>query len=85
MKAAIALDRDYQEAWYYLGLIAAERGDTDAAVRAWQATTQIDAESEAGKWAATKVQMVTAQAWARSRKGRSSIRRRRRSWARSSR
>jgi predicted Zn-dependent protease len=61
VQSAIALDRNYQEAWYYLGVIAAERGDVDAAARAGGRPRQIDPQSETGKWAATKYSMMTAQ------------------------
>jgi predicted Zn-dependent protease len=55
---AINLDHDYQEAWYYLGLIAAEQGKTDDALAAWEHAARIDPTSETGKWAATKYSVV---------------------------
>jgi predicted Zn-dependent protease len=58
VKQAIDLDVDYQEAWYYLGLIESEQGRTDAALIAWEKAARIDPESETGKWAATKWSMV---------------------------
>jgi predicted Zn-dependent protease len=58
VRKAIALDGDYQEAWYYLGLIESEKGKTDDALGAWERAAKIDPESETGKWAATKWSMV---------------------------
>ncbi len=55
---AIGIDRRYQEAWYYLGLIYAEKGQTQEALDAWEQAVRIDESSETGKWAATKWSMV---------------------------
>jgi predicted Zn-dependent protease len=59
-ESAIALDKTYQEAWYQRGVIAAEQGDERAAVSAWGQAVRLDPDSETGKWAATKVAMITA-------------------------
>ncbi len=58
VRTAIKLDDDYQEAWYYLGLIYSEQGQTDDALKAWERAMRIDPQSETGKWAATKWSMV---------------------------
>ncbi len=61
LKDAIALDGKYQEAFYQLGLVAKERGDIPAAKSAWSTAKSIDPSSELGRWAATKLQVITGQ------------------------
>ena len=59
LSAASVLDDRYQAAQYQLGLVYKERGQNDLAKRAWQKAASIDPASELGKWAATKLAMVT--------------------------
>lgn len=59
LKGAATLDGSYQAAFYQLGLVYKEQGDTAAARSAWQKAAAIDPKSELGKWAATKLQVLT--------------------------
>jgi predicted Zn-dependent protease len=59
LKAAAALDGAYQAAYYQLGLVYKEQGDSAGARGAWQKAAAIDPRSELGKWAATKLQVLT--------------------------
>jgi predicted Zn-dependent protease len=59
LTGAAAIDANYQAAQYQLGLVYHERGDNDRARRAWQRAAAIDPKSELGKWAATKLQVMT--------------------------
>jgi predicted Zn-dependent protease len=61
LRKAVTLDARYQEAWYHLGVIAAERGDEKAAAAAWEEAMDVDPNSETGKWARTKWQLITAR------------------------
>ncbi len=59
LSGAFALDEHYQAAQYQLGLVYRERGQFDKAKSAWMRAMQIDPRSDLGKWAATKLQLVT--------------------------
>ena len=59
LKGAAALDASYQAAYYQLGLVFKEQGELAAARDAWQKAARIDPKSELGKWAATKLQVLT--------------------------
>jgi predicted Zn-dependent protease len=61
VRRAIRLDDKYQEAWYFLGQLYAEKGQLEDALAAWERAVRIDPESETGKWAATKWSMVSAK------------------------
>jgi predicted Zn-dependent protease len=59
LQGAAALDASYQAAYYQLGLVFKEEGETAKARAAWQKAAAIDPKSELGKWAATKLQVLT--------------------------
>lgn len=59
LKGAAALDASYQAAYYQLGLVYKEQGENAAARDAWQKAMRIDPKSELGKWASTKLQVLT--------------------------
>jgi metalloendopeptidase OMA1, mitochondrial len=59
LSGAAALDASYQAAYYQLGLVYKEQGDSQKARAAWQKAAAIDPKSELGKWAATKLQVLT--------------------------
>jgi predicted Zn-dependent protease len=59
LKGATALDASYQAAYYQLGLVYKEQGETSAARDAWQKAMRIDPKSDLGKWASTKLQVLT--------------------------
>lgn len=59
LKAATALDANYQAAYYQLGLVYKEQGETAQARSAWQKAASIDPSSELGRWASTKLQVLT--------------------------
>ncbi len=59
LKAAAALDGAYQAAYYQLGLVYREQGDNAGARDAWSKAARIDPKSELGKWASTKLQVLT--------------------------
>jgi len=59
LKGAVALDASYQAAYYQLGLVYKEQGDQAAARDAWQRAMRIDPKSDLGKWASTKLQVLT--------------------------
>jgi predicted Zn-dependent protease len=59
LASAAEIDGRYQAAYYQIGLVHYERGDTEQAKRAWQRAYFIDGRSELGRWASTKMQMVT--------------------------
>ena len=59
LKGAAALDASYQAAYYQLGLVYKEQGETAAARDAWQKAMRIDPKSDLGKWASTKLQVLT--------------------------
>jgi predicted Zn-dependent protease len=61
LAAAVAVDDAYQPAHYQLGLVLREKGDNDGARRAWSRALQIDPRSELGRWAATKLQLLTGE------------------------
>jgi predicted Zn-dependent protease len=59
LKAATALDGAYQAAWYQLGLVYKEEGETRAAREAWATAARLDPKSDLGRWASTKLQVLT--------------------------
>jgi predicted Zn-dependent protease len=59
LQGAATLDASYQAAYYQLGLVFKEQGETAKARAAWQKAAAIDPRSELGKWAATKLQVLT--------------------------
>ena len=59
LKGAAALDASYQAAYYQLGLVYKEQGDAAGARDAWQRAARIDPKSDLGKWASTKLQVLT--------------------------
>jgi predicted Zn-dependent protease len=59
LKGAAALDASYQAAYYQLGLVYKEQGETAAARDAWSKAARIDPKSDLGKWASTKLQVLT--------------------------
>jgi len=59
LKGAAALDASYQAAYYQLGLVYKEEGDTAAARDAWQRAARINPKSDLGRWASTKLQVLT--------------------------
>ncbi|MGZ3426618.1 MAG: tetratricopeptide repeat protein [Polyangia bacterium] len=59
LKGAAGLDASYQAAYYQLGLVYKEQGETAAARDAWQKATRINPKSDLGKWASTKLQVLT--------------------------
>jgi predicted Zn-dependent protease len=59
LEAAIALDASYQAAYYQLGLVYHEQGKNAEAKKAWTRAQAIAPGSELGKWAATKLSLVT--------------------------
>ena len=59
LKAAVALDDRYQAALYQLGLVAHERGADPEAEEVWRRAVAIDSRSELGRWAATKLALLT--------------------------
>ncbi|MGZ6142182.1 MAG: tetratricopeptide repeat protein, partial [Myxococcales bacterium] len=59
LSAAIALDERYQAAHYQLGLVFHEQGKNADAKKEWTRTMVIDPRSELGKWAATKLSLLT--------------------------
>ncbi|MSP59067.1 MAG: tetratricopeptide repeat protein [Myxococcales bacterium] len=58
-QAALASDGDYQAAHYQIGLVHKERGEIPEAKRAWARAAAIDPKSELGRWASTKLQVLT--------------------------
>jgi predicted Zn-dependent protease len=61
LQAAVAIDPVYQAGHYQLGLVLHERGETDGAKKAWQSAIRIDPRSDLGRWASTKLQMLTGE------------------------
>jgi predicted Zn-dependent protease len=59
LDAATELDGAYQAAFYQLGLVLRETGDNDGAKKAWMRAVTIDPKSELGRWASTKLQVLT--------------------------
>jgi predicted Zn-dependent protease len=59
LQNAIALDERFQAAHYQLGLVFHEQGKQNDAKKEWTRTMVIDPRSELGKWAATKLQLLT--------------------------
>jgi predicted Zn-dependent protease len=59
LKGATALDASFQAAYYQLGLVYKEQGENAAARDAWQKAARINPKSELGKWASTKLQVLT--------------------------
>jgi predicted Zn-dependent protease len=59
LKAALALDAAFQAAHYQLGLVLHENGDLDGARAAWTRAVALDPRSELGRWASTKLQVLT--------------------------
>jgi metalloendopeptidase OMA1, mitochondrial len=59
LAGALALEENYQAAHYQIGLVYHERGANDQAKKAWMKAAAIDPKSELGKWAATKLQVMT--------------------------
>jgi predicted Zn-dependent protease len=59
LNGALKLDEKYQAAQYQLGLVLHEKGNSAAAQQAWQKAVMIDPRSELGRWASTKLAMVT--------------------------
>ena len=59
LKGAVELDERFQSGWYQLGLVNHERGENDKAKTAWARAVSIDPRSELGRWAATKLSLVT--------------------------
>jgi len=59
LNAAIALDDGYQAAHYQLGLVFHEQGNNAGAKKEWSRTLSIDPRSDLGKWAATKLSLLT--------------------------
>jgi predicted Zn-dependent protease len=56
-RAALKLDGNYQEAWYLLGELYAEKGDQDAARDAWQKALAVDENTPTGRWAQTRLNL----------------------------
>jgi predicted Zn-dependent protease len=61
LKGAVALDVRSQAAHYYLGLVLRERGAGADARRELMEAASIDGSTELGKWARTKLQMLTGE------------------------
>ncbi len=61
LQAAAALDAKYQAAQYQLGLVLHERGDSAGARDAWIHAVTIDPRSDLGRWASTKLQVLTGE------------------------
>jgi predicted Zn-dependent protease len=61
LAAATALDGAYQAAFYQLGLVLKEKGDSAGAQQAWMRATMIDPKSELGRWASTKLQVLSGE------------------------
>jgi predicted Zn-dependent protease len=61
LQAATALDGAYQAALYQLGLVLREKGDSDGARQAWTRATTLDPRSELGRWASTKLQVLSGE------------------------
>jgi predicted Zn-dependent protease len=59
LKGATELDPAYQAAWYQLGLVYKEQGEVKAARVAWQTAARLDPRSDLGRWASTKLQVLT--------------------------
>jgi predicted Zn-dependent protease len=59
LEGAAGLDTSYQAAYYQLGLVYKEQGETAAARDAWQKAARIDPKSDLGRWASTKLQVLT--------------------------
>lgn len=59
LKGAAGLDASYQAAYYQLGLVYKEQGESGKAKEAWTKAASIDPKSELGKWASTKLQVLT--------------------------
>ncbi len=59
LKGAASLDASYQAAYYQLGLVYKEQGDAKGARDAWSRAASIDPKSDLGKWASTKLQVLT--------------------------
>jgi predicted Zn-dependent protease len=59
LKGAAGLDASYQAAYYQLGLVFKEQGENAKAKEAWQKAASIDPRSDLGKWASTKLQVLT--------------------------
>jgi len=58
---AVDLDGRYQAALYQLGLVLREAGKSAEAKRAWSRAVSCDPKSEHGRWAATKLALLTGQ------------------------
>jgi predicted Zn-dependent protease len=58
---AVELDGRYQAALYQLGLVMREAGKSAEAKRAWSRAVACDPKSELGRWAATKLALLTGQ------------------------
>jgi predicted Zn-dependent protease len=61
LQQAVTIDPGYQAGHYQLGLVLQERGDSDGAKKAWQSAIRIDSRSDLGRWASTKLQMLTGE------------------------
>ena len=59
LKGATGLDAAYQAAYYQLGLVYKEQGDSAGARDAWQRAARINPKSDLGRWASTKLQVLT--------------------------
>ena len=59
LRAATELDGRYQDAQYQLGLVLREAGRADDAKAAFRKAVLIDSRSDLGKWAATKLSLLT--------------------------
>jgi predicted Zn-dependent protease len=59
LKKLLGADAKHQGAQYRLGLVYKELGEYDKALSAWRATVAIDSRSKYGRWAETKIQVLT--------------------------
>ncbi|MDB4964816.1 MAG: Peptidase family [Myxococcales bacterium] len=59
LKGAAGLDAGFQAAYYQIGLVYKEQGDNAGAREAWQRAARINPKSDLGRWASTKLQVLT--------------------------
>lgn len=61
LKSALQAEPRNQLAYYHLGLIHRERGEDGAAVKAWRQAIALGSNTPIGRWAETKLQLLTGQ------------------------